>query len=32
MGIIRAYRVEHWFWTHHLKPLAMMIKGGIRIV
>ncbi len=32
MGIIRAYRVEHWLWTHHLKPLAMIIKGGIRII
>lgn len=32
MGIMRAYKVEHWLWKHHLKPLAMLIKWVIRIV
>lgn len=32
MGIMRAYKVEHWLWNHHLKPFAMVIKGYLRVV
>lgn len=32
MNVERWYRAERWLYLHHLTPLAMLIKGGIRIV
>ena len=31
-GIMKTFRAEQWLWNHHMKPLAMVIKGTIRIV
>lgn len=30
--IAKWYYAERWCYMHHLKPLAMMIKGAIRII
>ena len=32
MGIIRSYRVSHWLYVHHMKPIALVIKGWNRII
>ena len=32
MSIMTAYRFEHWLYTHHLKPLAKVVKGTLRIL
>lgn len=32
MGVISWYRVERWFYLHHLKPLAVIVKASIRII
>lgn len=32
MNVAKWYYAERWCYMHHLKPLAMMIKGAIRII
>lgn len=32
MGIVRVYRFENWLYTHHLRPLAYMVKMIVRVL
>lgn len=32
MGIVRVYRFENWLYTHHLRPLAYMVKMAVRML
>lgn len=32
MGIMRWYKMERWFYLHHMTPIAFLIKCGIRII
>lgn len=32
MDVMKWYRAERWLYLHKLTPLAMVIKGSIRIL